>query len=125
VSNLPHHKQSASQLLSPLLNNRTDGLITLAFPKAKIQPPFDALCPVTNAQKQNISIHDKTIKICITPSSGESSPYGEIMLILLIVLILVFGFGGYRMGPGIGYYGGGGVSLILLIVLILLLMKVI
>ena len=31
------------------------------------------------------------------------------MLLLLIILILVFGFGGYRMGPGLGYYGGGGV----------------
>jgi hypothetical protein len=39
-------------------------------------------------------------------------------------LILLFGFGGYRMGPGIGYYGGGGISLILTIVLILLLLKV-
>ena len=39
------------------------------------------------------------------------------MLILLLILILVFGFGGYRMGPGLGYYGGGGISLILLIVL--------
>lgn len=28
------------------------------------------------------------------------------MIILLIVLILVFGFGGARMGPGLGYYGG-------------------
>jgi hypothetical protein len=28
------------------------------------------------------------------------------MIILLLVLLLVFGFGGYRMGPGIGYYGG-------------------
>jgi hypothetical protein len=44
---------------------------------------------------------------------------------LLIVLLLVFGFGGYRMGPGIGYYGGGGLSLIVLVVLILLLMRVI
>jgi len=43
----------------------------------------------------------------------------------LLVLILVFGFGGYRMGPGIGYYGGGGVSLILTIVVVLLLLKVI
>ena len=32
------------------------------------------------------------------------------MLIVLIILILVFGFGGYRMGPGLGYYGGGGIS---------------
>jgi hypothetical protein len=50
---------------------------------------------------------------------------GGVMLILLIILILVFGFGGYRMGPGIGYYGGGGISLILLIVVVLLLLKVI
>jgi hypothetical protein len=47
-----------------------------------------------------------------------------LMIILLIILILLFGFGGYRLGPGIGYYGGGGVSLILLIVLVLLLLKV-
>jgi hypothetical protein len=38
---------------------------------------------------------------------------------------LVFGFGGYRMGPGLGYYGGGGLSLILTIVVVLLLLKVI
>jgi hypothetical protein len=47
------------------------------------------------------------------------------MIILLIVLILVFNVGGYRLGPGIGYYGGGGISLILLIILILLLLKVV
>jgi hypothetical protein len=40
-------------------------------------------------------------------------------------LILLFGFGGYRMGPGIGYYGGGSLSLILLIILVLLLLRVI
>ena len=45
------------------------------------------------------------------------------LLIILIVLLLLFGYGGYRMGPGIGYYGGGGISLILLIVVILLLPK--
>lgn len=49
----------------------------------------------------------------------------ERMLIVLIILLLVFGFGGYRMGPGLGYYGGGGISLILLIVIILLLLRVI
>ena len=49
----------------------------------------------------------------------------EFYIDIRVVLILVFGFGGYRMGPGLGYYGGGGISLILLIVLILLLMKVI
>jgi len=47
------------------------------------------------------------------------------MIILLVVLMLVFGFGGYRLGPGIGYYGGGGLSLVVLIVLVLLLMRVI
>lgn len=47
------------------------------------------------------------------------------MLIILIVLLLIFGFGGYRMGPGIGYYGGGGISLLLLIIIILLLLRVI
>ncbi len=50
---------------------------------------------------------------------------GKAMLIILIVLLLVVGFGGYRMGPGIGYYGGGGLSLILLILIILLLLRVI
>ncbi len=43
------------------------------------------------------------------------------MIILLFVLLLIFGFGGYRMGPGLGYYGGGGLSLIVLVVLVLLL----
>jgi Protein of unknown function (DUF3309) len=38
---------------------------------------------------------------------------------------LLFAFGGYRMGPGLGYYGGGGISLILLIIIILLLLRVI
>ena len=47
------------------------------------------------------------------------------MLIALIILLLVFGFGGFRLGPGLGYYGGGGISLILLIVIILLLTHVI
>ena len=47
------------------------------------------------------------------------------LLIILVVLLLLFGFGGYRMGPGIGYYGGGGISLVLLIVIILLLVRVI
>jgi hypothetical protein len=55
----------------------------------------------------------------------ENNQHGERMIILLIVLILVFGFGGYRLGPGLGYYGGGGVGTILLIVLILYLLHVI
>jgi hypothetical protein len=49
----------------------------------------------------------------------------HMLLIILIVLLLLFGFGGYRLGPGIGYYGGGGISLIILIVIILLLLRVI
>jgi hypothetical protein len=59
--------------------------------------------------------------------SGERrrDPRKENMLIILIILLLVFGFGGYRMGPGLGYYGGGGISLILLIVIVLLLLRVI
>jgi hypothetical protein len=59
--------------------------------------------------------------------SGATSPReGDLMLlIILIILLLLFGFGGYRLGPGIGYYGGGGISLIILIVIILLLLKVI
>jgi hypothetical protein len=47
------------------------------------------------------------------------------MLYVLIILLLVFSFGGYRLGPGLGYYGGGGISLLLLIVIILLLLRVI
>jgi hypothetical protein len=35
------------------------------------------------------------------------SVFGGVMIILLIILILVFGFGGFRLGPGVGYYGGG------------------
>jgi hypothetical protein len=59
--------------------------------------------------------------------SGATSPReGErMLLIILIILLLVFGFGGYRLGPGMGYYGGGGISLIILIVIILLLLRVI
>jgi hypothetical protein len=49
----------------------------------------------------------------------------RMLLIILVVLLLLFGFGGYRMGPGIGYYGGGGLSLVILIVIILLLTRVI
>jgi hypothetical protein len=58
--------------------------------------------------------------------SGAISREGDLMLlIILIILLLLFGFGGYRLGPGIGYYGGGGISLIILIVIILLLLRVI
>ena len=47
------------------------------------------------------------------------------LLIILVICLLLFGFGCYRLGPGLGYYGGGGISLILLIVIILLLLRVI
>ena len=59
------------------------------------------------------------------PPATFSKETNLMLLIILVVLLLLFGFGGYRMGPGIGYYGGGGISLILLIVIILLLVKVI
>jgi hypothetical protein len=42
------------------------------------------------------------------------------LVIILVVLILMCGFGGYRIGPGVGYYGGGGLALILFILLIYL-----
>jgi hypothetical protein len=31
-----------------------------------------------------------------------------LLIIVLLVLIFGFGYGGYRVGPGWGYYGGGG-----------------
>ena len=43
------------------------------------------------------------------------------MLWILVILLIVFAFGGYNLGPGLGYYGGGGLSLVVLILLILLL----
>jgi uncharacterized protein DUF3309 len=46
------------------------------------------------------------------------------VLIILIILLLVFGFGGWRLGPGLGYYGGGGISLIILIIIILLVLRI-
>jgi hypothetical protein len=48
------------------------------------------------------------------------------MLLIIILVILIFGsgYGGYRAGPGWGYYGGGGLSLLLTIVLVLLLLRV-
>ena len=46
-----------------------------------------------------------------------------LLTILLILLIFGSGFGGYRMGPGLGYYGGGSLSLVLLIIVIVLLLR--
>jgi hypothetical protein len=43
------------------------------------------------------------------------------MLIVLVIVLLLVCFGGYRLGPGIGYYGGGGLGLILLILILWLL----
>ena len=50
---------------------------------------------------------------------------GARMLLILIVLLFLVVFGGYRMGPGVGYYGGAGLGLILLIIIVLLLLRVI
>ena len=44
------------------------------------------------------------------------------LIVILIFLLIAFSFGGYRMGPGFGYYGGGGVSLIILLLIIYLLL---
>jgi hypothetical protein len=69
------------------------------------------------------AIRIQLLKPLNRPLHKSSREMESSMLILLIVLILVFGFGGYRMGPGLGYYGGGGLSLVLLIVLIVLLLR--
>ena len=45
------------------------------------------------------------------------------LIAVLVILLLLSGFGGYRLGPGVGYYGGGGLSLVLLIVLLVLLLR--
>jgi hypothetical protein len=73
---------------------------------------------------QRSSIAEKNLARNLVTESLQDGK-GVSMLIILIILLLVFGFGGYRLGPGIGYYGGGGISLILLIVIILLLLRVI
>jgi hypothetical protein len=80
--------------------------------------PIDAL-----ADRSESCIEMCTARPDFASDSSVSS--GGVVIILLIILILLFGFGGYRMGPGVGYYGGGGISLILLIILILLLLKVV
>lgn len=43
--------------------------------------------------------------------------------IILVFLILICLGGGYRLGPGFGYWGGGGLGFLLLIVLIVLLLR--
>ncbi len=47
------------------------------------------------------------------------------LIVLLVILALLFGVGGYRMGPGAGYYGGGSVSVILIILVLLLALHII
>jgi hypothetical protein len=44
------------------------------------------------------------------------------LITILIIILIVVLFCGYRLGPGVGYYGGGTLGLILLIVLIWLLL---
>ena len=55
---------------------------------------------------------------------GNGSDRGLIELMLVVLVIACF-VGGYRLGPGLGYYGGGGVGMLLLIVLACLLLGVI
>lgn len=44
------------------------------------------------------------------------------LTLIIIVLLLAVLFGGYRMGPGVGYYGGGLLGLVLIILLIWILL---
>jgi hypothetical protein len=71
------------------------------------------------------SIKTQTENLDVASDSFSNFWGGIVLIVILIILIVLFGFGGYRMGPGIGYYGGGTLSLILLIILVLLLLKVI
>lgn len=71
------------------------------------------------------SINTQTESLDVASDSFSNFRGGIVLIVILIILIVLFGFGGYRMGPGIGYYGGGTLSLILLIILVLLLLKVI
>jgi hypothetical protein len=104
-------------------------LPVLADPQANLS--FNATIAINSAPRQKrvynlLSGHGIFLTdglLCtLRPLSKENN---LMLLIILVVLLLLFGFGGYRMGPGIGYYGGGGISLILLIVIILILVKVI
>jgi Protein of unknown function (DUF3309) len=81
---------------------------------------------IANAVRSSGLQYALTQRACLQSRRGAPHREGESMLlIILIVLLLVFGFGGYSLGPGLGYYGGGGISLILLIVIVLLLLRVI
>jgi hypothetical protein len=77
------------------------------------------LCPLAHQLLTKPIFHEGSKRSNLTAKENV------MLLIILIILLLLFGFGGYRLGPGIGYYGGGGISLIILIVIILLLLKVI
>jgi hypothetical protein len=77
----------------------------------------EAALPIDPASQQEICASAHHLLRLL---AGEN----EMLLIILILLILAFGYGGYRVGPGWGYYGGGGISLILAIVVILLLLHV-
>ena len=54
---------------------------------------------------------------------GNASDRGLIMLLLVVAVIACY-VGGWRLGPGPGYYGGFGVGTLLLIILALLLLGV-
>jgi len=69
-----------------------------------------------------VLVTDALHSILAALTTSQKGKY--MLLIILIILLLVFGYGGYRMGPGIGYYGGGGISIVLLIIIILLLLRV-
>ena len=47
------------------------------------------------------------------------------IIVILIFILLICGFGGYRMGPGPGYYIGGGLGTIILILIICMLLGLI
>lgn len=61
----------------------------------------------------------------VAPTLSEPDGGNMLLIILLVILIFGTGYGGYRVGPGWGYYGGGGLSLVLTIVLILLLLRIV
>jgi len=88
---------------------------------------MNSLLNTCGAGLQAWTLHQLLRKRIFTRDRSEATwpREGERMLLILIILLLVFGFGGYRLGPGLGYYGGGGISLIILIVIILLLLRVI
>jgi len=105
----------------------------LTTPRSPVSGPRQQPKGFINAGVTNRLFHASQSSVGITerkraslpPLDGPLSPWRTSMLILLIILLLVFGFGGFRLGPGLGYYGGGGISLLLLILIILLVTKII